>query len=86
MIPIAISSNEAEYIRKLLRSQNRKKLRPNTDHLRHPRKIDKNQAKKVSSEASEEKEYQIIYKHSKVQESTVATTTVMSQWFYRCQT
>ena len=81
MIPIAISSSEADYIRKLLRSQNRKKPRPGPppDHLRHPRKIDKNHTeKKVASKQSEKQEYQIIYKDSQVQESRDYTTTISS--------
>ena len=80
MIPIAISSSEADYIRKLLRSQNRKKPKPEPqDHLRHPRKIDKNQTeKKVASNQSEKQEYQIIYKDSQVQESRDDTTTITS--------
>ena len=78
MIPIAISSSEADYIRKLLRSQNRKKPRPGPqDHPRHPRKIDKNQTKKkVASKESDKQEYQIIFKDSQVQESKDQTTTI----------
>ena len=44
MIPIAISSSEAQYIRKLLRSQQKgKNVKRNfsDNHLRHPRKINK---------------------------------------------
>ena len=80
MIPIAISSSEADYIRKLLRSQNRKKPKPGPqDHLRHPRKIDKNQTeKKVASKQSEKQEYQIIYKDSQVREIRDDTTTITS--------
>ena len=80
MIPIAISSSEADYIRKLLRSQNRKKPRPGPkDHLRHPRKIDKNQTKKkVASKATDNREYQIIYRDSQAQESKDDTTTIRS--------
>lgn len=76
MIPIAISSSEADYIRKLLRSQNRKKPRPGPqDHPRLPRKIDKNQTeKKVASKESDNQEYQIIFKDS--QESKDQTTTI----------
>ena len=80
MIPIAISSSEADYIRKLLRSQNRKKPKPGPqDHLRHPRKIDNNQTKKkVASKASDNREYQIIYKDSQAQNSQDDSTTIRS--------
>ena len=65
MIPIAISSSEADYIRQLLRSQRRKKNVGNKekDHLRHPRKIKKNDSK-VSDEGLKSLEYQVIYKSS----------------------
>jgi len=76
MIPIAISSSEADYIRKLLRSQNRKKPKPGTqDHLRHPRKIDNNQTKK---KVADNREYQIIYKDSQAQNSLDDSTTIRS--------
>ena len=77
MIPIAISSSEADYIRKLLRSQNRKKPKPGPqDHLRHPRKIVNNQTKKkVASNASDNGEYQIIFKDSQTQDSKDDSTT-----------
>ena len=67
MIPIAISSSEADYIRKLLKSQNRNRLKAKTikEHPRLPRKIIKNQedVKHLKSGGVDaEQEYQIIYK------------------------
>ena len=69
MIPIAISSTEADYIRKLLRSQKRSRLRAKTnqEHARLPRKISKiveEDVKSMKSAAVDDKmEYQIIYKN-----------------------
>ena len=70
MIPIAISSTEADYIRKLLRSQKRSRLRAKTNQEhgpRLPRKISKNvvdEVKHMKSAAVDDKmEYQIIYKN-----------------------
>jgi len=75
MIPIAISSNEAKYIRKLLQIQHkgsRIKQNPDNDHLRHPRKINKSDTKVISPSINGidiTKEYQIVYK-----EATTTTT------------
>ena len=69
MIPIAISSSEAQYIRKLLRSQQKgKNVKHNfsDNHLRHPRKINKSDVTPASSKNAFNisKEYQIIYKNN----------------------
>ena len=69
MIPIAISSSEAQYIRKLLRSQQKgKNVKRNfsDNHLRHPRKINKSDVTTASSEnaVNISQEYQIIYKNN----------------------
>ena len=75
MIPIAVSSNEAKYIRKLLQIQHkgsRIKQNPDNDHLRHPRKINKSDTKVISPSINGidiTKEYQIVYK-----EATTTTT------------
>ena len=69
MIPIAISSSEAQYIRKLLQSQQKgKNVKHNfsDNHLRHPRKINKSDVTPASSKNAFNisKEYQIIYKNN----------------------
>ena len=72
MIPIAISSSEAEYIRQIIK-KNKKSKTKQSDHLRLPRKI-------VTAAVSKEKaekplsEYQIVYKDLKPQNKPETTT------------
>ena len=72
MIPIAISSTEAKYIRNIIK-KNKKPKTKKADHLRLPRKIVKSPLSKERKEKSE-KEYQIIYKDLKPRNKPETTT------------
>lgn len=72
MIPIAISSTEAKYIRNIIK-KNKKPKTKKLDHLRLPRKIVKSPLSKERKEKSE-KEYQIIYKDLKPLNKPESTT------------
>ena len=72
MIPIAISSTEAKYIRQIIK-KNKKPKTKQSDHLRLPRKIVKSPLSKGRKEKPE-KEYQIIYKDLKPLNKPETTT------------
>merc|ERR1719219_2598001 len=72
MIPIAISSTEAQYIRNIIK-KNKKPKTKQSDHLRLPRKIVKSPLSKERKEKSE-KEYQIIYQDLKPLNKPETTT------------
>lgn len=72
MIPIAISSTEAKYIKNIIK-KNKKHKTKKSDHLRLPRKIVKSPLSKERKEKSE-KEYQIIYKDLKPHNRPETTT------------
>ena len=79
MIPIAVSSKEAQYIRQLLHIQdkgNRKKQANQDDHPRHPRKTNKNEASHVNK-IDITKEYQIVYKDQK--KSTITEKVLIEE-------
>ena len=77
MIPIAISSTEAEYIRNIIKKNKKAKSKKaktkKSDHLRLPRKIAKSPQSKERKTKSE-KEYQIVYKDLKPQDKPETTT------------
>ena len=81
MIPIAVSSKEAQYIRQLLCIQdkgNRKKQQNQDDHPRHPRKTNKNEVSPVNK-IDITKEYQIVYKDQTGKKSTTTEKVVIEE-------
>ena len=67
MIPIAISSTEAQLIRKIISKKSKKQKTKSSDHQRLPRKIIRNP---VKEKETSKKEYQIIYKDEKPETTT----------------
>ena len=67
MIPIAISSTEAQLIRKIISKKSKKQKTKSSDHQRLPRKIIRNP---VKEKETSKREYQIIYKDEKPETTT----------------